>query len=102
MRGFRSLVLVFLAIAAGATPAWAFRVPDSNTPPPTQHQMDVRYADSQPQPYAMTYTDEAARKLGIQDGQWEAFGARSSDSWSLKGGMDGGGPMIRLQWRPGQ
>ena len=101
MRCFRSLAFAFLA-AAGPAPAWAFRVPDSNAPPLTQHQMDVRYADSRPQPYAMTYTDEAAQRLGIRNGQWEAFDTHSSDPLSLRGGIDGGRPMIRLQWRPGQ
>jgi hypothetical protein len=50
----------------------------------------------------MTYTDEAAQRLGIRNGQWEAFDTHSSDPLSLRGGIDGGRPMIRLQWRPGQ
>ena len=99
MRWSSSLAFAFLALAAGSGPAWAFRVPDSSTAPPTQHQLEL--AGNSPQPYAMTYGDEAARRLGIQDGKWEAFDIRSSNSLmpSLKGGLDGGRPMIRLQWR---
>ena len=104
MRCFRSLAFACLTVAVGTTPAWAFRIPDNRTTPLTQHQMDLRYADSRPQPYAMNYADEAARKLGIQDGKWEAFGTHSSDPLmpSLKGGIDGGRAMIGLQWRPGR
>ncbi len=104
MRCFRSLALAFLAAAAGPAPAWTFRVPDSRAAPPTQHQIELRYADSRSQPYAMNYADEAAQTLGIQNGKWEAFDTRSSDPLmpSLKGGIDGGRAMIGLQWRPGQ
>jgi len=104
MRCFGTLAFAFLAVAAGPAPAWAFSVSDSSAPPPTQHQLDLRYADSRSQPYAMNYTDEAAQKLGIRDGKWEAFNSRSRDPWmpSLKGGINDGRPMIGLQWRPGQ
>jgi hypothetical protein len=104
MRCFRSLAFACLTVSVGTTPAWAFRIPDSRAAPLTQHQMDLRYADSRIQPYAMNYADEAARKLGIQDGKWEAFNTHSSDPLmpSLKGGIDGGRAMIGLQWRPGQ
>jgi hypothetical protein len=101
---FRSLAFAFLAVSAGPASAWTFHVPDSRAAPPTQHQIELRYTDSRPQPYAMNYADEAARKLGIQDGKWEVFDTRSSDPLmpSLKGGIDGGRAMIGLQWRPGQ
>jgi hypothetical protein len=104
MRGFRLPACAFLALAASTAPAWAFRLPDSSATPPTQHQLDVRYAESPPRPYATTYGDEAARRLGIRDGQWEAFDGHSRDSLmpSLAGGLDGGKPMVRLQWRPDQ
>ena len=79
MRCFRSLAFACLTVSVGTTPAWAFRIPDSRAAPLTQHQMDLRYADRRIQPYAMNYADEAARKLGIQDGKWEAFDTHSSD-----------------------
>jgi hypothetical protein len=90
------------ALAAGSVSAQAFRTPDSNGTLTTEHQKQLRVADDQAQPYAMSYTDEAAQKLGIRDGRWDAFEPRSGDMPSLKGGMDGGRPMLMLQWRPGQ
>ena len=67
-----------------------------------RHQLEQ--AGVQPPPYAMNYTDEAARTLGVNDGKWEAFDTHSSNPMvpSLQGGIDHGGAMISLQWRPGQ
>jgi hypothetical protein len=103
MRATLPLTSAFLALIAGTGPALAFQPPDTNTAWPTQHQMELRYADSQPQPYAMNYTDEAAQRLGIHDGQWEAFDTHPSDPMmpSLKGGVDNGSAMFKLQWTPG-
>jgi hypothetical protein len=51
----------------------------------------------------MNYADEAAQSLGVRGGRWEAFdtGPTSSNPFmpSLRGGVDSGGAMIRLQWR---
>jgi hypothetical protein len=104
MRVLCSLAVAIVALTATTAPVWAFAIPQADAPLPTQHQLDLRYADHQAQPYAMNYTDEAAQKLGVRDGKWEAFDPRSSDPLvpSVKGGMDGGRPMISLQWRPGQ
>jgi hypothetical protein len=102
MRTIPLLVLSVSAVLAAGAPAWGFRDPDANAPVLTEHQKELRYADSQSQPYAMTYADEAARKLGVRDGQWEAFNSRSSDPVMLKGGLNGGRPMLTLEWRPGQ
>jgi hypothetical protein len=101
MRGFWSLALVFAALAAGSGPGWAFRLQDPNTPPLTEHQRELRVADSQTQPYAMNLTDDAARSLGVQDGKWEAFSTQSRDPMmpSFRGGIDQGRAMIGLQWR---
>ena len=96
MRCFGTLAFAFLAIAAGPVPAWAFGPPDSG---PTQHQIELRHADSQPR--AMNYVDEAARTLGIREGQWEAL-PRSSNMPSLMGSIKSGRPMLILQWRPGK
>ena len=99
MHGFRCLGLVFLALAATGAPAWAFQVPEANAPYPTPHQQETRFADSQPHPWAMTYGDEAARRLGVQDGRWEAFGANSGDQrFNLKGGVNSQGAVLRLTW----
>lgn len=104
MRSVQTLAFAFLAVTAGAVPAWAFRAPETNIAWPTEHQLEQRYADRPSQPYAMNYADEAAQKLGVQDGKWEAFSTHSSDPLmpSLKGSLDSGGAMISLQWRPGQ
>jgi len=105
MRCTRSSALVFLVMATlsspGLSPAWADRLPDPNAVPQTEHQMQLRYADTKPQPYAMNYTDEAAQTLGVKDGKWEAFSTQSPDPLMprFKGGIDSGRAMIGLQWR---
>ena len=90
-----------LALIAGTTPILAFRSPETNRAFPTEHQLELRSADNQKQPYAMNYTDEAAQTLGIHDGKWEAFDTRSSDPLmpSFKGGVDNGAAMLKLQWQ---
>ena len=95
MRAFGTFAFVLLA----AGPAWAFSTPGGNAAWPTEHQRQLRFADTQTQPYAMNYMDEAARKLGVREGRWEAFEPRSRDMPSIKGGLDGGRPMLMLQWR---
>jgi hypothetical protein len=102
MRCFGTIAFAVVALAAGSVPALGFRTPDVTTPPPTEHLRQLRFVDNQTQPYAMNYTDEAARKLGVKDGHWEAFEPRSGDMPSLKGGLDSGRPMLILQWRAGQ
>jgi hypothetical protein len=102
MQNFGPFAFALLALTAGISPAWAFRVPDANAAPPTEHQIQLRDADNHPSPYAMNYADEAAQKLGVHDGEWEAFDSRSSAPVRVTGGIDSGRPMISLQWRPGQ
>ena len=99
MRCLATLALTIAAFALAPNAAWAFRLPDSI--PVTEHQRELRYADSQAQPYAMTYTDEAARNLGVENGKWEAFSTNSRDPMmpSFRGGIDQGKAMIGLQWR---
>jgi len=93
-------IFAFALLAAG--PAWAFSTPGGNAAWPTEHQKALRFAETQSQPYAMNYADEAAQTLGVREGKWEAFTPRSSDMPSVKGSMDSGRPMLILQWRPGQ
>ncbi|HET7084249.1 MAG TPA: hypothetical protein VFI23_05730 [Rhizomicrobium sp.] len=101
MRCFGTFALAFAALAAGSQAAWAFRLPDPNAMPLTEHQLQLRSAENTPQPYAMNYTDEAARSLGVQNGKWEAFSTQSHNPLmpSFRGGIDGGRAMIGLQWR---
>ena len=102
MRPLTILSLSCLGLIVGAGPALAFRPPDTTTPPPTEHQQVLRYADAQDQPYAMNYADEAAQQLGVHDGKWEAFDTHSTDPLvpSFKGGVDSGTAMVKLQWTP--
>jgi len=102
MRCFGTFAFVIVAFAAGAASASTFRTPDGSTAWPTEHQKALRYAETEPQPYAMNYADEAAQTLGVREGKWEAFTPRSSDMPSVKGSLDSGRPMLILQWRPGQ
>lgn len=62
------------------------------------------YDDPRPSPYAMTFTDEAARSLGVQNGRMDVFSTRSSSSYmpSISGGVGGDGAMLRLKWHPGE
>lgn len=101
MRLLRTLGCACLAIVAGATSASAFRPPDTNAASPTQHQLELRYANSQAPPYAMNYPDEVAQRLGVHDGQWEAFDTNSGGPLlpSFKGGVDSGSAMLKLQWQ---
>src|SRR5689334_20802556 len=97
MRRHRVSGLVVAALLA-AGPASAFRVPDPNAAWPTPHQLERRYADTVREPYAMTYSDEAARRLGLADGRWEAFNSQSAAGPTFKGGFDTRGAVLRLQW----
>lgn len=101
--GFAFVAFAFVALAAEPATARGFRVPDPNIPPMTEHQMQLRYTDSLKQPYATNYADEAARRLGIENGKWEAFSTQSNDPLTprFRGGIDNGKAMIGLQWRFG-
>ena len=65
-----------------------------------------RVYDDKPQPYAMSYSDEAAQTLGIRQGHMDVFQARPAEGDSLaptvSGGLGGDGAMFKLQWHPGE
>ena len=55
----------------------------------------------------MNYTDEAAQSLGVKAGRMDFFSTSLSHDNdplmpSLRGGVDNGGAMLRLQWHPGE
>jgi hypothetical protein len=102
MRPLSILSSACLALVLGTTSALAFRPPDTSAALPTEHQMELRYSDASNQPYAMNYTEEAAQRLGVHDGQWEAFETHPSDPLlpSFRGGVDNGSAMVKLQWVP--
>ena len=95
------LAVAIPALIAGTAPAWAFPGPELNKPWPTEHQQELRAVATQPSPYAMRYSDEAAQTLGMKDGKWEAFTPTSSLMPRINGVLEGGRPMVRLQWQPG-
>lgn len=97
---------LFAGVPAVLSPAFAgpHHVPISAPPFPIEHVVaSALAAEANPSPYPMNYADQAARSLGVSGGRWEAFdtGTSSSDPLmpALRGGIDGGGAMIRLQWR---
>ena len=100
----RTFVLTFSVFMLVAGAAKAFRAPETNVAWPTQHQREARYVDNISSPYAMNYADEAAQRLGVHEGRWEAFDTRSSDPLmpSFHGGIDQGRAAISLQWHPGE
>jgi hypothetical protein len=97
---FAVAALILQIGAAQPASAWSSRLPNPNAPPLTEHQIQLRVAETAPQPYAMNYADDAARTLGVKDGKWEAFSSQSHDPLtpSFRGGIDGGRAMIGLQW----
>jgi hypothetical protein len=106
----RPIPTTLLALAIAATIASpAFAVHRLNLTPhfPIEHQAAARFQDQPAPPYPMNYADEAAQTLGISHGRWDAFETKTGDADnpympSLKGGIDGRGAMLRLQWTPGR
>jgi hypothetical protein len=98
MNLIKARFLAVAALIAGALPAHAFAKPDFNAAPPIPHVRESQLADTQPQ--VMNYTDQMAQSLGVKNGGWEAFQSRDPLLPSVKGGIDGGAPMLKLQWRP--
>ena len=103
MRVFWTSILVAAALAAATVPAGA-DVPALSPKLTTEHQQALRVAEAENAPYAMNYADQAARSLGMEKGRWEAFNTGGGDTLlpALKGGIDNGAAMIKLQWQPGQ
>jgi len=94
-----------LVCGAGSGSALAARLPNLNPAVPTEHQTLQRFAEEPKAPYAMTYMDDVARSLGVAGGKADFLDTgRTRDPLmpSLKGGVDRGGLMLRLQWRPGE
>jgi hypothetical protein len=103
---------LFLACLFGAvcgTPAFALSIPSQN------HVAGIlRYpgapklvsSETPRSPYAMTYVEEAAQSLGVQNGRMDVFSTqpKSSSSYmpSISGGVGGDGAMLRLRWHPGE
>ena len=98
MRLFRTILWSVTPLFLTVVPAHAFPAPDTGATIP--HVQESRFKDRS-QPYDMTYGDQMAKSLGFRDGRWEVFDPGSGQFLmpSVKGGIDSGGPMLRLQWR---
>lgn len=90
------------------TPAFAVSIPtQSHVRGILQYPGAPKPAVDDPRPsspYAMTYMDEAARSLGVQNGRMDVFSTQSSSSYmpSISGGVGSDGAMLRLRWHPGE
>ncbi|MBS0279567.1 MAG: hypothetical protein JSR25_00275 [Proteobacteria bacterium] len=106
----KTRLLVSMCLFGAALGSPAFAAPQI----PTQNHIGgiLRYPgapkpvsnDPSPSPYAMTFADEAARSLGVQNGRMDVFSTRSSSSYmpSISGGVGSDGVMLRLRWHPGE
>ena len=98
MRQMKAQFFAAAALIMGALPAHAFTKPDFNAPPAIPHVRESQHASAPP--VGMNYTDQMAQSLGVQNGGREAFKSTDPMIPSVKGGIDGGAPMLKLQWRP--
>lgn len=88
------------ALILGAAPAGAGTLPNLDSGLTSEHVREARDAEREPQRYPTVWGDEAAQRLGVKDGRWEAFSTAPSSGLapSLNAGVDSGGAMLRLQW----
>lgn len=100
MRSFGIILCSGAVLLLGCLPGHAFSRPDPNPGYPVPHVQESKLKEPT-QPYVRNYTEDMAQSLGMRDGHWEVFDGGSAHSLmpSLKGGIDSGGPMLRLQWR---
>jgi hypothetical protein len=103
----RFLLLAGFLGASCGTPALALSVPNqSHLSSTLQYPGAPRPVyDDKRSPYAMNYTDELARNLGVKDGRMDVFATHPESSGympSISGGVGGDGAMFRLKWHPGE
>jgi hypothetical protein len=100
--------LAALALAAtllSGTPALAAHLPNFMPAFPIEHLTEARTQPQPESPYAMNYADEVARAMGVKSGRMDLFDTGAPGDGllpSIKGGVDRGGAMLRLQWHPGE
>ena len=65
-----------------------------------------RIKNAPPAPYAMNYVDEAAQNIGVRDGRLDMYSSNPAENRpylpSVSGAMGDSGPMLKLQWHPGE
>lgn len=68
----------------------------------SQSRIILRFPDGENPPYALNYSDEAARALGVRKGHVDVFSITRPPQDGLvpnvRGGLDKKGPAIQLQW----
>ena len=92
------------ALLLGATSALAQRAPDFIPSCPIQHEQEARWSSEITPSYDLSYSDEAARKLGIVKGRADFFSSAPPANpfvTALTAGVDRSGAMFRFQWHPG-
>lgn len=92
--GLFSLLVMTICAAAQIHGGIVTMVPLPPLPPPTPST-----------PYPMTYSDEAAQKLGFKNGQLDIFTVKPKKNTilpNLSGGIGRDGAMVKLQWHSGQ
>jgi hypothetical protein len=104
VRHGKAAIIAFVALSAMGTSAQAMRTPFQDhlsldypgAPKPVREQTRS--------PYPMTYTDEVARSLGVENGHMDVFSTQPVSSYmpSFSAGVDKGGAMFRLKWHPGE
>jgi hypothetical protein len=102
-------MICVLVLAASLGPAMA-RAPFSHGGPivlPTNYPGAPKpIYDDIKLPYAMNYTDEAAKSLGVQNGHVDLFSAKPAENRTylptFSGGLGGDGAMLKLKWRTGE
>jgi hypothetical protein len=104
MRLGKATIFALIAFSAMGTSVQAMQVPFHDplslqypgAPKPVRNEVKS--------PYAMTYTDEVARSLGIKDGHMDVFSTQPVSGYmpSFSAGVDQGGAMLRLKWHPGE
>ncbi len=106
MRKVLIVCIVATAFVGGTAVAYPLAGFDPASGPLTEHEKILEYQDQKPaQPYAMNLTDEAAQTMGLHNGRLDVIGPGYPDGGlmpNVSGAMDGGKPMLKLQWRLGQ
>jgi hypothetical protein len=101
MRCAMSFAFVALLLTGAAGSSAGAAVPGASDLPTTYPGAPKPMQEEPTSPYAMTYTDEVARNLGVSNGHMDLFTTRSDPGTPyVSGGVSGGGAMLRLQWQP--
>lgn len=100
----KAAIVTFVALLGMGTSAQAMRVPFEDALSLQYPGAPKPVRDDTTSPYAMTYTDEVARSLGVKDGHMDVFSTQPVSSYmpSFSAGVDQGGAMFRLKWHPGE